>query len=231
MTFRSNPFRIVEQFERQLEDYTGAPYAIAVDSCTNALGICFEYIMKQLDGKYNEAMDVTAHMPKHTYIGVPMQAKRAGMHLDFVEDDWQGAYPISFTYFNEDNVVCEYESIVIDSARRFRKDVWFENRHQEKWYDFMCVSFHKTKILGHTHGGAILTNWKDFVPWAKEMRFDGRKEGVRAKDDKPTVFGRHCYMMPEVAAALMHKMAYLPDYPADLKNDDYPDLSKLDIFK
>lgn len=231
MSARSNPFQIVRDFEFEVERFTGAPHVIAVDSCTNALGICFEHVMQVLNNKHNISMGVTAHMPKYTYIGVPMQAKRAGLELDFIDDIWEGAYDIGFTYYNEDNIVCEFDGAVFDSARRFRKDMWNEFEVSKKEHKYICVSFHKTKILGHTHGGAILTNNGEFAHWAKMMRFDGRRERTSAKDDNPTVLGRHCYMMPEVAAALTHKLAYLPDYPSDLKNDDYPDLSKLEIFK
>ena len=38
-----NPFKIVEMFEETMADYTGAPYAVAVDSCTNALFLCCKY--------------------------------------------------------------------------------------------------------------------------------------------------------------------------------------------
>ena len=32
-----NPYKIVRMFEEEIAHYTGAPYAISVDSCTNAL--------------------------------------------------------------------------------------------------------------------------------------------------------------------------------------------------
>ena len=32
-----NPFKIVEWFEEEMAHYTGAPYAIATNSCTNAI--------------------------------------------------------------------------------------------------------------------------------------------------------------------------------------------------
>jgi len=40
---RHNPFKIVSDFEETVADYTGAPYAVAVDSCTNALFLCLKY--------------------------------------------------------------------------------------------------------------------------------------------------------------------------------------------
>ena len=34
---KENPYEVVRMFERAIADYTGAPYAVSVDSCTNAL--------------------------------------------------------------------------------------------------------------------------------------------------------------------------------------------------
>jgi dTDP-4-amino-4,6-dideoxygalactose transaminase len=39
-----NPYKIVKMFEEEIADYTGAPYAISVDSCTNALFLCCKYL-------------------------------------------------------------------------------------------------------------------------------------------------------------------------------------------
>lgn len=158
-------------------------------------------------------------IPKFTYIGVPMQIKRAfpKVELRFREEDWEGEYQIK-----------PYE--IWDSARRFRKGIW-NNKDRMGSKEYKCLSFHRTKILGHSQGGAIIHNDKEFIRYSQMMRFDGRTPGVPAHEDNPTVLGRHCYMDPEVAAALLHNLYYLPDYNPDLPNDNYPDLSQMDIFK
>ena len=38
-----NPYKIVRMFEEEIAAYTGAPYAISVDSCTNALFLICHY--------------------------------------------------------------------------------------------------------------------------------------------------------------------------------------------
>jgi dTDP-4-amino-4,6-dideoxygalactose transaminase len=95
----------------------------------------------------------------------------------------------------------------------------------------MCVSFHTTKILGDTQGGAILLDDPVAFNWLKRMRFDGRTEGVPPNKDTFTEIGYHCYLSPDVAARLLHKLSVLPDYNAPLPNDLYPDLSQYEIFK
>ena len=215
-----NSFKIVEQLETEVARYTGAPIVIAVNSCTNALGIVFEYLWGL--GKLVIDTPSTVSIPKYTYIGVPMQAKRAGFSVVFRDEKWQGEYKIE--PFN-----------LWDSARRFRGDMWYEdgdvhyNKRIINDYRYKCVSFHATKILGHTQGGAILTNDSELKQYAREMRFDGRRFDV--KDYQPRLLGRHDYMWPDTAAALLYKLQQLPAYPSDLKNSDYPDLSQMEIFQ
>lgn len=234
-SYLMGPFDVVQYFELAVSKYTGAPITIATDSCTNALGIVFEYIMDRLKDEYRKDLGVTAHIPSRTYIGVPMQAKRAGMTIDFIDEEWKGEYDIGITYYNTDGVVCSLDHGVWDSARRFRKDMWYEQgkinegRRMNIPLQYKCVSFHATKILGHTQGGAILTNDPELKQYAREMRHDGRRHDV--ENWQPRVLGRHDYIWPDTAAALFYKLNTLPEHNEDLPNSDYPDLSQMEIFK
>ena len=216
---RYQPFDIVKELEFQIEKYTGAPYCVAVNSCTNAIGTVLEWTIKNdTDFTFRHSIEI----PKFTYIGIPMQIKRAELSVAFRDEEWQGEYQLK-------------PLEIWDSARRFRKDMWYENG-PTKCYDIMgtkykCLSFHRTKILGHSQGGAIIHNDKEFDKYSRMMRFDGRTEGVPAAQDNPTVLGRHCYIDPGVAAELLHNLYYLPDYNADLPRSNYPDLSQMEIFK
>lgn len=219
---RVNPFEIVHLLESEIAAYTASPMVVCVDSCTNALGIVLEWL-EQIDWKFDSPSVI--EIPKKTYIGVPMQILRAHYGVEFREEDWDGEYQLKPFY-------------LWDSARRFRKDMWHEDgdrrvglRMPSDRKTYKCVSFHRSKILGHTHGGAILHNDHDFDEFAREVRFDGRKAGVPAAADNPRYIGRHCYMDPDVAAALLHKFYYLSDYNPDLPKDAYPDLSQMDLFK
>lgn len=217
MSDRPQPFGIVTALEAAIAQYTGAPSCVTFTSCTKAIGCVLEY-HKLLRSTFMKHIEI----PKFTYIGVPMQIKRCGFEVRFREEDWSGEYYLS-----------PYS--IWDSARRFRKDMWFENGSRScgdiMGSKYKCLSFHRAKILGHTQGGAVITNDYEFVQFATAWRFDGRTPGVAAQNDKPTILGDHCYMDPETAAALLHNLYYLPDYNPDLPKDPYPDLSQLDIFK
>lgn len=96
---------------------------------------------------------------------------------------------------------------------------------------FQCVSFHASKILGDTQGGAILHDNAEADEWLRRARFDGRTEGVAPEDDRIDMLGWHCYLSPDVAARLLWKLSVLPEHNTDLPNSDYPDLSTFQIFR
>ena len=80
---RHNPFKIVEMFEEHIADYTGSPYAVAVDSCTNALF---------LSCKYLQVKEVI--LPAKTYLSVPQSVIHAGGKIKFRDFDWEGTYQL-----------------------------------------------------------------------------------------------------------------------------------------
>ena len=47
-----NPYKIVKMFEEEIAHYTGAPHAISIDSCTNALFLICKYLEVKEDYYY-----------------------------------------------------------------------------------------------------------------------------------------------------------------------------------
>lgn len=158
--------------------------------------------------KYLKVQDVT--LPKKTYVSVPMAVLHAGGRVRFDVVGWRGSYRLE-----------PYE--IYDSARRFTSGMYRGG--------FECVSFHWSKILGIQQGGAILHDDPEADVWFRKARFDGRTEGVAPKDDKITMLGYHCYMSPEIAAEGLVRLSHLPRHNEDLPNSDYPDLSKMEVFR
>ena len=78
-----NPYEIVKMFEEEVAEYTGAPYAISVDSCTNAIFLCCKYL---------NVREVT--IPKKTYLSVPMAIIHSGSEVVFEDRDWSGVYKL-----------------------------------------------------------------------------------------------------------------------------------------
>lgn len=209
---RYNAFNIVKQFEDAVCEYTGAPLAVAVNSCTNALFLALKYHY------YNGG---SVLIPKRTYVSVPQQIIHAGFKPTFEDLEWSGAYQLKPFY-------------IWDSARRFTHKMWPKFRkegitHDGEW-PFVCVSFHWSKPLGIQQGGMILHANLNADKWLRKARFDGRTEGIPPKEDVNLSLGYHMYMSPEVAAEGLVRLMHLPKDNPDLPNDDYPDLSQFPIF-
>ena len=81
-----NPYKIVQMFEEEVAAYTGAPFAVSVESCTNAIFLCC---------KYRNVTEVT--IPKCTYLSVPMSIMHSGAEVVFEDREWSGAYRLELT--------------------------------------------------------------------------------------------------------------------------------------
>lgn len=200
-----NPYKVVEDFEAALCEYTGATYAVTTTSCTMALMLALKLYRPQM-----------IKVPKFTYVGVPMSVVNAGHEIEWTDEPWLGAYRLGTTD-------------VYDSARWFTKGL-FEKVVGEGALGFVCVSFHASKTLGLEQGGAILHNFGSAThDQLLRMRFDGRAPGDAAKD--ASLIGYHCPMIPSVAAAGLMKLSTMKGKEFDpLPNDDYPDLSQMPFF-
>tara|TARA_R110002153_G_scaffold196899_2_gene350288 strand:+ start:186 stop:590 length:405 start_codon:yes stop_codon:yes gene_type:complete len=126
---KHNPYIIVQLFEEEIADYTGAPYAVSVDSCTNAIFLCMEY------QKYKNNLTKQIHIPSKTYLSVPQSIIHAGFEpvFDISKNEWKGIYQL-------------YPLPIYDSAKRFTSNMYLEGT-------FMCLSFHIKKQLKIGKGG------------------------------------------------------------------------------
>ena len=206
-------YAVTRQFERELCAYTGAKYAVAVNSCTAAIQLAVRYSLIATIPKPLHALlkPSPIQIPKRTYPSVPMSIVHAGGRPIFRDESWRGAYqlkPLS----------------VWDSARRFTSGMYIPGQ-------FQCVSFSSSKILGIEQGGAILHDSVKADPWFRRMRFDGRTEGLATVDDNFREIGLHVIMLPSIAAQLLLKLSFLPKHNEDLPIIPYPDLSKFEVFK
>lgn len=203
-------YRITEDFEKALSDYTGAPYVVTVDNASNALYLCLLY--EGISGK-----EIT--IPCRTYPSVPCEIIRAGGRVKFkpVEGTTcKGAYQLEPTR-------------VWDSALRFTYNMYIPE-------SFMCISFTGAyKNLKLSKGGAILTDSDRASMWFKRARFSGRRE-CSYHEDNFDFIGMNCYLMPELAARGLLMIQQFYDFQGKPKHNEdleipYPDLSKFRVFR
>ena len=208
-----DPYRSVREFEYQILEYTGSPYAIAIDSCSNALLLCCHLPSVRI--KEISEIDI----PSITYPSVASAVVHAGGRINFIENDWQrkGWYELNPTG-------------IVDSAKYLSKNMFKEIYEVlDREFIYVCLSFHAKKSIPIGRGGAILTNNKEANSWLRAARFDGRHEKP-LHEDTLEMAGWNCYMTPEQASRGLVLMQWLPDYNL-LESDPYLDLSKYDFFK
>lgn len=198
-----NVYDVVDEFEKRVAEYAGAPYGVAVNSCTNALMLSAMY-------KYWQGYTDDVVLPKHTYVGVPYAFINAGFKIIFADIQWSGFYEIDPT-------------AIVDSARRFTSGMFVEGT-------LWCVSFHETKILPIVDGGMILTDSKKAYDALRQMRFDGRTPGKSVFEDEFTLPAHHCHMKPQIATQGLMLMSGVKEHNRDLPGH-YPDLSRMEYFR
>jgi dTDP-4-amino-4,6-dideoxygalactose transaminase len=203
-------YKITEDFEKALCDYTGAPYAVTVDNQSNALFLSM---------MFEDVKEKEITIPARTYPSVPCEIIHAGGKVKFKEvkgKTIKGAYQLEPTN-------------IWDSALRFTADMYIPGSH-------MCLSFTGPyKHFKLSKGGAILTDSLEAYHWFKRARYSGRRE-CSYHDDHFDMLGWNFYMMPEIAARglLLMNQFYNMDGTKKTMVDlelPYPDLSKFKVYQ
>jgi len=144
-----NVYRNTQDFEELLSDYTGAPYAVALDNMSNALFLALYYEKNVKKSITSEKITI----PSRTYPSVPCEIIHAGLKVDFESvsgNTIKGAYQLK-------------GSNIWDSALRFTADMYIPNSH-------MCISFTGPyKHFKLSKGGAILTDNFEATFGSKEL--------------------------------------------------------------
>jgi len=197
-----NPYKIVKMFEEEVAHYAGAPYAVSVNSCTNAIFLACKY--EKVEGK-------EVIIPKRTYLSPPQSIMQAGAKLVFEDISWKGIYQLK-------------PFPIYDAAKRLTSNMYIPGSH-------MCLSFHIKKHLKIGKGGMILTDNKEAVEYFRKARYEGRSE-VKYHEDMIDEEGWNMYMTPEQAARGLTLMQNYPEHMPDLPEDPpYRDLTEFGIFK
>ena len=199
---KHNPYKIIQMFEEEIAEYTGSPYAISLDSCTNAIFLCLKFLKV-------EGMEI--EVPKQTYLSVPMSVVHAGAKPKFIDLEWSGIYRLKPTQ-------------VYDSAKRLTSNMYIQD-------SFMCLSFHIKKLISIGKGGMILTDNIEAEKWFKKARYEGRSEKFY-KDDDINMIGWNMYMTPQQAAHGLALMQNYPEHVNDMgEAGGYKDLTTNTVFK
>lgn len=207
-------YKITEDFEKALGDYTGAPYVVTLDNMSNALFLALYYeknVKKSIESD-------TIRIPCRTYPSVPCEIIHAGLKVSFEPVEGKtikGMYQLK-------------GSNVWDSALCFSADMYKSGQH-------ICVSFTGPyKHFKLSKGGAILTDSLEAYHWFKRARYSGRRE-CSYHDDYLDMIGWNFYMMPELAARGLLLMNQFYNLDGTKKHNTdlelpYPDLSQFEVY-
>ena len=205
---KHNPYVIVRLFEEEIADYCGSPFAVSVDSCTNALFLSLVYLKEKGLLTSDEI-----NIPCKTYLSVPQSIAHAGLTpvFDSSMNDWKGIYKLG-------------DTPIYDSAKRLTSSMYIPN-------SLMCLSFHIKKHLKIGKGGMILCDDPEAARWLKCARYEGRNEVLYHNDDIK-MLGWNMYMTPQQAAHGLSLMQNYPTHREDLTEiDGYKDLTEFSVFK
>lgn len=198
-------FDKILKFERELAEFTGAPYAIMTDCCTHAIELCLRY----------DNIKECAFTP-YTYLSIPMTMHKLGIKYSYFPDtlphrqQWIGEY--------------KFESTRIwDSARLCKQNMYRPGYMQ-------CLSFGHTKPLHIGRGGAILLDDSEAYQEIIRMRYDGRDLSISPWiDQKVFRVGYHYKPTPEEAELGSALLKGLWESNPDPVLVEYPDLREITI--
>ena len=141
-----------------------------------------------------------------------MTAIKLGAAWGWTDDEWQESYFLGNTN-------------IVDAATMWREKSYIPNT-------FMCLSFQFKKHLALGRGGIILLDNRDDYIDLKKMSYDGRDLSKPWVGQDITTIGYHYYMTPETAQMGLDKFEDAKTkIPRKWVVDDWPDLTKMDVFK
>ena len=138
----------VALLEEKIAEYTGAKYAVALNSATSAI---FLSLQKEIIGGKQ-----VVTLPSLSTTRFMCAIHHAGCQWKFTDDiKWVGS---EYTLYK-----CDDFSI-IDSAQRLDPNQYFEYKPT----DLLIFSFYPTKPLGGCCGGMVVSNDQDKIEWIRQ---------------------------------------------------------------
>ena len=203
-----NNNNFITMFEKRLSEYTGAPYVVLTDSCTNALFLSLKLLHNK---NMLEANDII--IPNRTYISVPQTIIHCGLNPVYNDRYWIGIYELGKTN-------------IMDCAVGFKPNMYIKNK-------YMCLSFQQKKAIKIGKGGAILLDNIDDYNTLKRMAWDGRDSSKSVLDDIDNIIlGYHMNMIPDDAVKGVLLLNQYNFNLNDIKScNDYPNIEQINYFK
>ena len=190
----------VAQFEKQIADYFGAPYAVATDCCTHAIELCLRL-----------QNPVYVECPKNTYLSVPMTFSKLNIQWKFVDSKWKDHYTITNTN-------------IIDAAVYWKAQGYIRNTLM-----CLSFQFKKHLNLGRG-GMILLDNAESYAILKKMRYDGRDDNAPWAEQDIDTMGYRYYMTPETAEAGLLKFQMAKATMPKQWSYADYPDISKMKVF-
>lgn len=191
----------IDLFEKRLCEYTGAPYAVVVDRCTNAILLSLKYFNVQ-----------SIIIPSKTYLSVAMTCMNYGIDTQFDNREWIGNYQI-------------LGSDVYDYAVGFEKDMYFPS--QVQCISFQ----QKKRLAIGKGGAILLDDEEMYNTLRRMRFDGRDSRIPESKDDSDKIIiGYHMNMSPDEAAKGILLINQLSENYIVGSSNDYIDMSELRCF-
>ena len=194
-------FEHVRQFEKQIADFYGAPYAVATDSCTHAVELCLRLHRPSV-----------ASLPKHTYLSIPMTFMKLDIPFIWAHRKWSDMYSIKGTN-------------IIDAAV-----LWEPDSYQSHTNMCLSFQFKKHLGLGRG-GMILTDNEKDYHELQKMSYDGRDMTKPWSEQDITTVGYHYYMTPETAIEGLIKFELVKNLLPQAWSCKDYPDLSKLTVFQ
>ena len=97
-------FKVIKEFENEIAQFYGAPYAVAVDSCTHSIELCL---------RYQKIKKIV--IPKRTYLSIAFLANKIGIDLELKDENWVDYYYIGGTNIIDAAVLWRRDSYIFET--------------------------------------------------------------------------------------------------------------------
>jgi dTDP-4-amino-4,6-dideoxygalactose transaminase len=194
-------FEVIKEFENNIADFFGSPYAIAVDCCTHAIELC----LRQQEIKHYT-------VPKRTYISVPFLANKLGITFDWRDEDWQDFYYIGGTN-------------IIDAAVLWKKDSYIPST-----FMCISFQYRKHLSLGRG-GIILTDSEKDAIILKKMSYDGRLPDIPWREQNIDTIGYHYYMTPETAALGLQKLPEAINTKPKQWSVNDWPDLTNMEIFK
>ena len=197
---------VVEELEREFCHFTGASYAIAMNSCTACLHTAC-YFLKEKQGISK------LKVPDVTHVASAHAVRMAGLEVELVDVDPQDGIMLPEHLTGEEVIVhlagqpaAETTPNTIEDCAHALGSKYSNGEHVGTQGLCGCFSFYPTKHITCAEGGMLITNNRELMEFARLFRGFGidRPPQFRSKPGEyDSLFVSPNYRMSDASASLL----------------------------